>query len=253
MLRSAIALATLLFSSMTTQAQQMASVVVERANLRAAPSLNAKIIVALPRGTSGTISENIDGWSLLTTATRSGWMRSNLLEIAKPVAAELDPATRSQLLAMDTSAFSSSAANPAPSPAPFQQVARLSYKDPSTATLLAFLGPGIGHLWAGETRKGATLAIIGYGGLVGGVVLSSSLASDCLGSYTYGASCESMWWPYLAGFGAYSVAWILGIVDAGNAATRTNLARGLVARSVAPVVAPNAQGQTLIGVRIALR
>lgn len=118
-----------------------------------------------------------------------------------------------------------------------------TYKDPGTATLYAVLAPGVGHLYSGEKRKGLTLMLIGYGGLIGGSLgstLTCLRATGC--SYT----------PMILGGVALLGAWGYGIYDAGNAARRTNARNGLTA-SIRPTVVPVSRASLRPGLALQVR
>ena len=130
------------------------------------------------------------------------------------------------------------------------QVAPVRYRNPSTAVAYAFLIPGGGHLYAGETGKGLTLATIGLGSLVGGYLLATRCQSSTE-ALDYGTSsssdCGPRTGPLLAGGAVYMVAWVIGMTDAGPAAKRANTRHGL---AIVPLIQPGTA--TRLGLRIAL-
>jgi hypothetical protein len=89
-------------------------------------------------------------------------------------------------------------------------------KDPTVARVIGIV-PGAGHIYAGETMRGAT-----YFGTTVGIFLLAGLmfASDCIGAEDCGKSSAPAL-AMLAGFGY----WGWTIYDAGRAAHRAN-ARG---------------------------
>lgn len=93
------------------------------------------------------------------------------------------------------------------------------YKDPSTATLFGVLITGGGHFYSGETGKGLALIGIGYGSYIAGAVVT---AASCNSS---GSDCDNVA-PLLVGAGVALGSWIYGIVDADDAARRTNARNG---------------------------
>ena len=103
------------------------------------------------------------------------------------------------------------------------------YKDPGTARTTSFALPGGGHLYAGETAKGAALLIASVGSFIGGYALSNDTeAFTCDENFI---SCEtSTDYSYLAGGAVVgAVFWALGVLDAPRAARRTNERNGLTA------------------------
>lgn len=115
-----------------------------------------------------------------------------------------------------------------------------TYRDPGTARLYAFLGPGVGHLYAREKKKGLTLMLVGGGALIGGG-LGASLT--CLG----GEGCSST--PYFVGLLVFVGAWGYGIYDAAGAARRTNARNGFTA-SIRPTVVPVSRSSVRAGLAL---
>ena len=101
----------------------------------------------------------------------------------------------------------------------------MPYKDPGTATLISVLITGGGHIYAGETGKGAALLGIGIGAPIIGLVASSSTVSASCDFYS--CSDDTNYTPLLIGFAAGLGAWIYGIADSGKAAHRMNAKQGL--------------------------
>lgn len=132
-------------------------------------------------------------------------------------APHLDPTMRLSLaLAFLVSASAVSAQT---SPQTTYQPPPPGYKDPGTATLFGVLITGGGHFYSGETGKGLALLGIGTGAYVVGAVAT---ASSC---NSYGDSCDNVA-PLLLGAGVALGTWIYGIVDADDAARRTNAENG---------------------------
>lgn len=136
-------------------------------------------------------------------------------------------------------------------PALGQTAPPYGYKDPGTSTLISVLVPGGGHLYSGETRKGATLLGVGLGGLVVGVAMTTSSVSASCDSFS--CSDDTNYAPMALGYLAYFGTWIYGIVDAGDSAHRMNARRGftrLLPESVSPLVEPGSGGGTGLGLSV---
>ncbi len=88
-------------------AQQSGEVLVDRANVRAEPSIEAKVVATIARGTSVVVLEQRGGWSKVQQGATTGFVRSNLLRVTGTVIA---PAT-------GTGADTRAAPTPAPSDA----------------------------------------------------------------------------------------------------------------------------------------
>jgi len=91
------------------------------------------------------------------------------------------------------------------------------YKDPGTAMLMSVLIPGGGQIWAGETRRGATILVTSLAAPVIGAVAFSSMCG-------VGGTCSAA--PYMLGLLAGVGAWGYGVFDASSSAERVNLANG---------------------------
>lgn len=87
----------------------------------------------------------------------------------------------------------------------------VSQKDPGLATVISLFIPGGGHLYAGESRKGATILGVAYGSLIAGAATTSC---------SFGSGCRT--WPIYVGVLGYLGAWAYGVADASNAARRAN-------------------------------
>lgn len=135
------------------------------------------------------------------------------------------------------------AAQEAPEPAAYQPPPP-GYKEPGTATLFGVLITGGGHFYSGETGKGLALLGIGTGAyLAGALVTVSSCEND--------NNCDNVG-PLLAGAGIALGTWIYGIVDADDAARRTNERNGYAPVAVAPTVV-NADGDARPGLAMRVR
>ena len=110
---------------------------------------------------------------------------------------------------------------------------RPSRKSGTTATLLAVLIPGSGHLYAGERGKG--LALLAGTVAAAGIGYSYS-RSTCPSSSD---NCDVT--PMVAADAVALGLWVYGVFDAHNATRRTNL------------YADSRNGATLLGLRVAVR
>jgi hypothetical protein len=120
-----------------------------------------------------------------------------------------------------------------------------SYKDPGTATRIAGLITGGGHVYAGETKKGLLL----LGGSLGSVVLGSVLTfAFCSTDDIYSCSLA----PYVLGVLGAAGFWAYGVVDAPEAAKRANARNGYDALPVEPLLGVNARGQATVGLRLSV-
>lgn len=110
-----------------------------------------------------------------------------------------------------------------------------AYRNPETAFCLACIVAGGGHLYTGETVKGAALLGVAATGLIGGAVLSSSDDDyDCeYNPETFecaptGAGRTPLW----IGAGIAAGSWIYGILDARASAQRSNARNGQSSRGL---------------------
>jgi hypothetical protein len=128
----------------------------------------------------------------------------------------------------------------------------VGYKDPNTATIISVIVPGGGHLYSGETTKGAMILGVGLGGLVLGTALSAeSVGVDC-NENTFECEDDTNYLPMAAGYLLYLGSWVYGIVDASDSAGRMNAQRGLSVAGVQvqPAVAVRPQGGARVGVEL---
>ena len=112
--------------------------------------------------------------------------------------------------------------SPAPRPGSATQV---GLKDPATARVLGII-PGLGHLYAGEPKRGALVA----GTFVGAILVGVAAAvGDCLANYTE-PECDSS--PIVDVLVPAAMIGTIGfsIWDAGRAAKRTNFRRRMPGR-----------------------
>jgi hypothetical protein len=106
-------------------------------------------------------------------------------------------------------------------------------KSGTTATLLAVVIPGSGHLYAGETGKGLAL----FAGTVAAAGIGYSYSkSKCPSSND---NCDVT--PMVAADAVALGLWVYGVLDAHNATRRTNL------------YADSRNGATLLGLKVAVR
>lgn len=124
-------------------------------------------------------------------------------------------------------------------------------KDPGTATLIAVLVPGGGHMYSGETSRGLLLFGVGVGGIIVGTAATLSSSSISCGQFS--CSDDTNYLPVMLGYGAYLGSWIYGIIDASNSAHRMNAARGIAnLRSIPqPIVQQRNEGRVALGLQLA--
>lgn len=122
---------------------------------------------------------------------------------------------------------------------PMQTLSAASYEElqPSTATLLNVLVAGLGHFYANDANRGATILAFSAGApIIGYAITASTIEASCdTGYYGYEVSCrdETNYVPLAIGVAGGLAAWIYGIVDAPKAVERENARRaGLAARLV---------------------
>ena len=113
------------------------------------------------------------------------------------------------------------------------------YKDPQTAMLMGLALPGGGHFYAEETGTGMLIMGAGLGGpLIGYELTRTSGDRVCPEDAQVTMDCrvvDKTWTPLYVGAAVGVTAWVLGALDADNAARRANRSKGFTAR-VAPVV-----------------
>jgi hypothetical protein len=126
-------------------------------------------------------------------------------------------------------------------PVLYAQVHPAGYKDPTTSLLISVVVPGGGHLYSGETKKGAII----LGTAIGGPIIGATIA---VGSASNG-STSGIGAGLLLGYGAALGAWVYGMVDSGNAARRHNSSVGLQT-TVVPVIRELSNGKTAIGMAL---
>ena len=117
---------------------------------------------------------------------------------------------------------------------PARQPPPAGYKDPGTATLFGVLVTGGGHFYSGETGKGLALLGIGTGAYLAGALVTASSCDNSSG-------CDNVA-PLLAGAGVALGTWIYGIIDADDAARRTNAERGFEVAAVGPTAIASPDG-----------
>ncbi len=121
------------------------------------------------------------------------------------------------------------------SPATSQEGA-VAVKDPAIALGFAWLCPGCGHLYSGETTKGAVIAAVSIGSFATGLAvqlsrhlrLMNELNADC-GWQTHPSDCVETkvdFTPFLVGSGVALAGYVYGLIDAGASARRMNARNG---------------------------
>lgn len=112
-------------------------------------------------------------------------------------------------------------------------------KDPSVAQLFALLCPGCGHLYTGETAKGAVIATVSIGAVFGGMVaqFNQEPRIECGPITPPGATpnCRTTGdslKPFLIGSAIGLAGYLYGLIDAGPSARRMRAKEGLEIGSV---------------------
>lgn len=110
-------------------------------------------------------------------------------------------------------------------------------KDPAVALGFAWLCPGCGHLYSGETTKGALIAAVSIGSFATGLGMQLSrhlrlmneLNDDCEWQAHRSACVEPKadFTPFLVGSGIALAGYVYGLIDAGASARRMNARNGL--------------------------
>jgi hypothetical protein len=114
------------------------------------------------------------------------------------------------------------------------QESRTVAKNPAIALGFAWLCPGCGHLYSGETAKGAVIAIVSVGSLATGAAIQlsrhSNLASNNCTLTAHGADCiESNvdLTPILVGSAIGLAGYLYGLIDARASVRRVNERNGI--------------------------
>jgi hypothetical protein len=135
------------------------------------------------------------------------------------------------------------------------QAADAFIKDAEVARTYALKCPGCGHLYTGETAKGAALVTIGIGSLLAGTALALSngpsiRCSDDL----FHCDAKTGMAPLYAGAGVSLLVYAYSFFDAGPSADRVNARNGFpVGRlDVAPTLGPVLGGGYTVGFSIGL-
>lgn len=128
----------------------------------------------------------------------------------------------------------------------------VGYKDPGTATIMSVIIPGGGHLYSGETKKGAMILGVGVGGLVLGSALTVGSADIDCDYDDFECEDNTSYLPAAAGYLLYLGSWVYGIMDASNSADRMNASRGIAIGGVEvqPAVTVGAPGGTRVGLEL---
>jgi hypothetical protein len=116
------------------------------------------------------------------------------------------------------------------------QESTVTAKDPAIALGFAWLCPGCGHLYSGETTKGALIAAVSLGAITTGIAIQflrsldlmtnmhecgfDDPRSDCLQPGTN-------FTPILVGGAIALAGYVYGLIDAGASARRMNAKHGL--------------------------
>lgn len=143
------------------------------------------------------------------------------------------------------------------------QERRFEEKNPAIALGFAWLCPGCGHFYTGETTKGAVIATVSVGSMLTGMAIQFSrstrsmndlhgrcrLASDPFDC----AKVRNDFTPILVGGAIGLAGYLYGLIDAGPSARRMNERNGggFGALDIRPHVAEDGSVRTQLGIRLA--
>jgi len=114
------AFAALLLVPTLAFAQQKASVTADRVNVRASSSVDAAIVTSVTKGTSVTVLERTDTWTLVSVGDKKGYIRTSMLSFSGGAAAA-------------PSSAPAPARESAPAPAPARAAAPVAERAPAPA------------------------------------------------------------------------------------------------------------------------
>jgi hypothetical protein len=133
-----------------------------------------------------------------------------------------------------------------------QQVAA-SRKEPHTAQAYAWLCPGCGHLYSGETAKGAAIAAVSVGSLLTGAAIQvnrrPSVECERPGDRFECTERDTDFRPLFAGAAVSVASYLYGLIDAGPSAKRMEQ-RGF---GISPTVQWREEASAEIGLQLQLR
>jgi len=225
-------------------AQERVTVSGDNAKMFKGPSFDGASTPVV-RGTTLTVLERKGDWVRVYDGKTDGFVHNAFLALvaAPPAAPAPAPTYPPQATYPPPAAYPPQTAYPPQSayppgypPQPGYQPAGVTsarmpgtagYKDPSTARILSVVFIGGGQFYSGETGKGLLLAGLGYGAPIVASMFIYSSANDCVddiysGTYTTCDTSNSWGAAVLVAWAVTLSTWIYGIVDADNAAMRTN-------------------------------
>jgi hypothetical protein len=133
-------------------------------------------------------------------------------------------------------------------------------RDPAIALGFAFLCPGCGHLYTGETTKGAVIATLSIGSLVGATALQLTRSwaphslDDCLPGAQQSACLDGRLdlTPILIGGAIALTGYLYGLIDAQPSARRMNARNGFGLGNIelGPAVAPDGSIAASLAIRL---
>lgn len=124
------------------------------------------------------------------------------------------------------------------------------YKDPAAARRMSFVLPGGGHLYADERRKGMALLAVSVAGFVGGYALSAQTTEFQCDDHVLQCQEETDYTMLLYGSAVGLASWIYGILDAPQAARRTNREQGIELQAALLPAAPGGALRPALGMRL---
>ena len=218
-------------------AQDKVIVTAENAKLHGQPALSA-LGTVLVKGATLTVLERKGDWITVYDGKKQGYVHSAFLTTIAPA-----PAPEAVVVAPAPVVQQGYPTAPGPQqrqpmvgyqptqPVPMRTAGMQGFKDPSTSRLFSIVFIGGGQFYSGETMKGLVLAGLGYGSWVALPLFAVSQVDNCASnfnsgnySYSYGdCGAGSIGTAAIAAYAVSLGTWIYGIMDADNAARRTNM------------------------------
>lgn len=213
-------------------AQEKVVVTAENAKMLVQPSLSG-VGTVLVKGATLTVLERKGDWVTVYDGRKQGFVHSAFLTstVSAPAVVDAAPAPPTQQgLPVPTYGVQRQQMGYAPAAQPMRLPGMPGFKDPNTSRLFSIVFIGGGQFYSGETKKGLLLAGLGYGSWVALPMFALSRVNSCTTDFNNGnfadvddCGASSIGAVALASYAVSLGTWIYGIVDADNAALRTNL------------------------------
>lgn len=201
--RCVLIVAALLGAERGADAQEVATITVERANVRATPAIDASIIATLPKGATLRVLERTETWAKIASGSVTGWVRANMLSAGRP----------------QREATTSTPSTPTATTPPPRSDARTGRRQPSRSEQaptrplggpgpfgpgVAFVGAHIAMSEVGSTAAFGVSGEVAYNDHVGiGAVLDTWSFGEAYSAYDYSWNVRYI---AIAGTGAYHFA-----------------------------------------------